>query len=81
MITTEEELQRALRNPPPGTPATMRGHYIREFSSEECHLAVNWHQVVIESAFDGKKTVALSRYASDRRVSAATTRQNAPHGQ
>src|SRR5690606_7437407 len=30
-LISEEELTRAMRMPPPDSPATVRGHYIREF--------------------------------------------------
>ncbi|MEK6235306.1 MAG: proteasome accessory factor PafA2 family protein, partial [Planctomycetales bacterium] len=42
-MTEPEELDRAIRNPPPGTLATTRGHYIREFSQGSQRLRANWH--------------------------------------
>jgi proteasome accessory factor A len=42
-----DELDRAARTPPPGTPATTRGRYIREFSTGGGRFVADWHQVVI----------------------------------
>lgn len=46
-IVEDEEIERSLRLPPANTPATMRGHYIREFSQGDQSLAVNWKTVLI----------------------------------
>jgi hypothetical protein len=39
----------------------MRGHYIREFSSDTEELSVNWKCVVIGRGF-GSKSIRLARY-------------------
>jgi hypothetical protein len=46
-ILSTEELDRAMRTPPAGTPATMRGHILREFSAGDGRLVVDWNWVVI----------------------------------
>jgi hypothetical protein len=56
-----EEAERAIRTPPAGTPATMRGHYMREFSSDATELTVNWKKIVMTSR-SGTKTIRLDRY-------------------
>ncbi len=46
-VLSEEEVTRSLRLPPANTPATRRGHYIREFLQDNTSLSVNWKTVVI----------------------------------
>jgi proteasome accessory factor A len=60
-FASPQELERAMRTPPANTPATMRGHYIREFSSDTEELSVNWKRVVIGRGF-GSKSIRLARY-------------------
>jgi proteasome accessory factor A len=66
-LTTVQDLDRAARTPPPNSPATMRGHYIREFSSDETVLSVNWKRVVIGRG-SGSKSIRLARYDRPARV-------------
>lgn len=56
----------AARTPPANTPATMRGHYIREFSGDSTELSVNWEQIVIGGSTE-TKTIQLDRYRRDTR--------------
>ncbi len=56
-----QELERAVRTPPADTPATMRGHYIREFSSDSEPLSATWHRIVIGRGW-GSRSVRLVRY-------------------
>jgi proteasome accessory factor A len=62
-ILSDDELQRALRNPPPNSPATTRGHYIREFSQGDQPLAVNWRSVIIGRGHRAK-IIRLNRHFS-----------------
>jgi proteasome accessory factor A len=55
------ELERAMRTPPANTPATMRGHYIREFSTDSSELTVNWSRVVLGRGLSSK-SIRLARY-------------------
>ncbi len=71
VLNQPQELERATRTPPANTPATMRGHYIREFSSESEPLSVSWHRVVMGRGW-GSKSVRLVRY---ERAAAAQTRR------
>ena len=66
-IVTPQELERAVRTPPPNSPATMRGHYIREFSSDDTELSVNWKCVVIGRGCNGR-SIRLARYERPSRV-------------
>ncbi|MEZ6112560.1 MAG: proteasome accessory factor PafA2 family protein [Pirellulaceae bacterium] len=61
----EEEIARAMRTPPPNSPATVRGHYIREFSQDCERFSVNWKRVVF-SDDSVTRTVRLSRYQRRR---------------
>jgi Pup amidohydrolase len=60
-FTSLQDLDRAARTPPPNSPATMRGHFIREFSSDDTELSVNWKRIVIGRGAD-RKSVRLARY-------------------
>jgi len=55
------DIDHARRNPPAGTPAAVRGRYIREFSDDEDARSANWQAVFIGHARD-VKTVRLDRY-------------------
>lgn len=64
-LIEEEAIDRATRLAPPNSPATMRGHYIREFAEGEDPLAANWKAIVIGQRW-GAKTVRLSAYGRNR---------------
>jgi proteasome accessory factor A len=48
-VVSDEEIDRAKRNPPSDTPAAKRGRYIREFSGGGDPLEVDWRELVIGS--------------------------------
>jgi proteasome accessory factor A len=48
-LLTEHDLDRAVRTAPSGTPATTRGHYIREFAQGAIPLRVGWNRIVLGS--------------------------------
>lgn len=73
-----EEIERAVRMPPADSPATMRGHYIREFSSDATPLTANWKSVQIGGRAK-TKTIRLDRYSRQRRVDNDRLQQNAHH--
>jgi len=60
-ILTEEEVERAMRSAPPDSPATTRGHYIREFSRTDEPLAANWKKVILGQGRNAK-VIRLARY-------------------
>jgi proteasome accessory factor A len=60
-LIDEEHIERAMRTPPPDSPATTRGHYIREFASADVPLSVNWKNVVIGQGW-GSRIIRLSKY-------------------
>jgi Pup amidohydrolase len=55
------DIERAMRTPPPNTPATTRGQYIREFADADLPLTANWKRVVIGRG-RAAKIVRLSRF-------------------
>jgi hypothetical protein len=55
------EIEHARRNPPAGTPAAIRGRYIREFTDDEDAISANWHAVFIGHGRD-VKVVRLDRF-------------------
>ena len=55
------EIDHARRNPPAGTPAAVRGRYIREFSDEEDSISANWHAVFLGHGRE-LKVVRLDRF-------------------
>lgn len=63
-IVTDEELDRAVRTPPPGTPASARGRYIREFAEGTLPFRVNWNSIVIGRGLKAK-IVHLTHYGGD----------------
>lgn len=71
VLNEPQELERAVRTPPADTPATMRGHYIREFSSDSEPLSATWHRVVMGRGW-GRRSVRLVRY---ERAAAAQARR------
>jgi proteasome accessory factor A len=60
-LIDDEEVERATRLAPSNSPATTRGHYIREFAYGDEPVTANWKVVVIGERWGGK-TMRLSRY-------------------
>jgi hypothetical protein len=60
-IVDEHQVERAMRTPPHDTPATTRGHYIREFAAGDEPLTVNWKTVVLGQGWSAR-VIRLSRY-------------------
>ncbi len=61
LVTDEQTVERATRMPPANSPATMRGHYIREFGATDERFAVNWKTVTIGHGWH-KRIVRLAQY-------------------
>lgn len=60
-LVSAAEIEHARRNPPAGTPAAVRGRYIREFSDDEQGMSANWQAVFIGQGRD-VKVVRLDRF-------------------
>jgi Pup amidohydrolase len=61
-IVDESEIERAIRLPPSNSPATVRGHYIREFSGGDEPVSANWRAITLGSGFRSK-VIWLSRFS------------------
>ncbi len=53
-----EEVERARRNPPAGTPATARARYIREFAGGDVTITANWQAVFLGDG-KGRRVIPL----------------------
>lgn len=60
-ILDPAEIEYALRNPPSGTPATVRGRYIREFAGGDDPIVVNWRRIYLGTGRH-RRQVDLARY-------------------
>lgn len=67
-VIQSDAIERATRLAPPNSPATMRGHYIREFVDGEEPVTANWKAVIIGRRW-GAKTIRLSNYGRSSRRS------------
>lgn len=73
-IVPGEEIERATRTAPPGTPATMRGHYIREFADGDEPIRVNWKLVVVGKGRSSRR-IRLAKYDTGRATRDERVRQ------
>jgi proteasome accessory factor A len=48
------DIEHARRNPPSGSPAAIRGRYIREFASDDEPITANWHAVFLGQGREAK---------------------------
>lgn len=71
-VVAEQEVERATRVPPADSPATARGHYIREFSQGEEPMTANWTCVTIGRGWSAR-VIPLTRYAGRSSRSRRTT--------
>ena len=60
-ILDHSEIEHARRNPPAGTPAAVRGRYIREFSDDDDAISANWQAVFLGHGREAK-VVRLDRF-------------------
>lgn len=76
-----DAIERAKRLAPPNSPATMRGHFIREFADGEELVMANWNSVILGQRWRAKKIRLASygrsgrSYRNGKRRSASTTNQ------
>jgi proteasome accessory factor A len=62
-VVDERFIERATRTPPSNSPATMRGHYIREFGGGAERMLANWKAITLGYGWK-RRVVRLSQYAS-----------------
>lgn len=60
VLATAAEIDRAIRTPPPGSPASARGRFIREFAGER--MAVNWDFVLLRRGRFRNEVIDLDHY-------------------
>lgn len=76
-LLDRSEIDHARRNPPAGTPAAVRGRYIREFAADDAEVAANWHAVFLGSGRE-LKIIRLDRYELSSSGSSASARRKSP---
>jgi hypothetical protein len=75
-LVSEAEIAHARRNPPSGTPALVRGRYIREFATDDAPIAVHWDAIYLGQGPD-QRVVRLDRLADPNCSSAASRNRKA----
>jgi proteasome accessory factor A len=76
VLVTNEEIERARRSAPANSPATTRGHYIREFADGDEPVRANWQHVVIGRGW-GAKVVRLAKFGRPVDEASLNARQQA----
>lgn len=78
-VVSAESVERAMRTAPPRSPATTRGHYIREFAGGDEPVAANWKCVLLGHGWHAK-AIRLSAHGAreqqDGKSGSAATDQN-----
>lgn len=64
-VVAEDEILRAMRNPPPDSPATTRGRYIREFAQTGAPITANWKCVQLGGGIR-RKLIKLRSFGVNR---------------
>ena len=72
------EIDHARRNPPAGTPAAVRGRYIREFALEGDDVTANWRAVYLNSKDGDRRVVRLDSFQSPAADGPSTGRKKSP---
>jgi Pup amidohydrolase len=76
-LLDRSEIDHARRNPPSGTPAAVRGRFIREFAGDDDEIAANWHAVYVGHGRD-VRVIRLDRYQASPGASPPGTRRKSP---
>ena len=74
------EIDHARRNPPAGTPAAVRGRYIREFALEGDDVSANWRAVYLKTQDGERRVIRLDSFQSPAGESATATRRKSKKG-
>jgi proteasome accessory factor A len=74
------EIDHARRNPPAGTPAAVRGRYIREFALEGDDVTANWQAVYLNSKDGERRVVRLDSFQSGTAESSSAARRKSRKG-
>lgn len=71
------EIDHARRNPPLGTPATIRGRYIREWAADDESISANWQAIYLGQGRDCK-VVRLDQFHDRPAAPTAAERKRSP---
>jgi hypothetical protein len=74
------EIDHARRNPPAGTPAAVRGRYIREFALEGDDVTANWRAVYLKSKDGERRVIRLDSFQSPTAEGQSTARRKSRKG-
>jgi hypothetical protein len=74
-LLERSEIDHARRNPPAGTPAMVRGRYIREFSGDDIEVAANWQAVFLRHPDGGRRVIRLDGALQPAGKSTESTRR------
>jgi proteasome accessory factor A len=77
-VLDPEEIERAQRNPPVGTPATIRSHYIREFSGGEEPLRATWRAIYLGKGWRTRRIPLVRGSRSTGAVAGSATSGASP---
>jgi proteasome accessory factor A len=72
------EIEHARRNPPAGTPAAVRGRYIREFALEGDDVSANWTAVYLKSQDGERRVIRLDSFQSPGGEAQSAGRKKSP---
>lgn len=79
-LLSRAEIDHARRNPPAGTPAAVRGRYIREFGLEGDDVTANWRAVFLVSEDGGRRTVRLDSFQQPANEGSSAGRKKSRKG-
>ena len=74
------EIDHARRNPPAGTPAAVRGRYIREFALEGDDVTANWRAVYLNAKDGERRVIRLDSFQSPTTEGSSTARRKSRKG-
>ena len=77
-LLDRSEIDHARRNPPAGTPAAVRGRYIREFALEGDDVTANWRAVFLRESGGGRRVVRLDSFQQPAEGGPSTPRKKSP---
>jgi proteasome accessory factor A len=70
-VLARTEIEHARRNPPAGTPAAIRGRYIREFALDDDTVAANWRAIFLSPQNGPRRVIRLDSFSAGAAESSA----------
>jgi proteasome accessory factor A len=74
-LLDRRDIDHARRNPPAGTPAAIRGRYIREFATDDEDVSASWQAVFLGTGREAR-VIRLDRYAAPPPVGSHVRRKS-----